>query len=64
MCIEVKFMGKLPEFLAIEWGSVVKHDNGGYTFSCKEFPQVSNGLEMMWRYHWKHEQGLNGNLLK
>ena len=51
---KVKFTGKLPEFLTIEWGSIVRHDNGRYAFSCKEFPQVSNGLEMMCRCHWKH----------
>ena len=47
-------MGKLPKLLAIEWRSVVRHDNSGYAFSCKEFPQVSDGLEMMCRCHWKH----------
>ena len=51
---EVKVMGKLPKFLSIERRSVVRHDNSGYAFSCKEFPQVSNGLEMMCRCHWKH----------
>ena len=40
--------------LPLNGGSVVRHDNGGYAFSCKKFPQVSDGLEMMWRCHWKH----------
>ena len=47
-------MSKLLKLLAIEWRSIVRHDNGGYTFSCKEFHQVSNDLEMMCRCHWKH----------
>ena len=51
-------MGKLPKLLAIEWRSIVRHDNGRYAFSCKEFPQVGNGLEMMCRCHWKHIQEL------
>ena len=55
---EVEFTGKLPKLLTIEWGSIVRHDNGGYAFSCKGFPQVSNGLEMMCRCHWKHVREL------
>ena len=51
---EVKVMGKLPQFFSIERRSVVRHDDNGYAFSCKEFPQVSDGLEMMCRCHWKH----------
>ena len=38
----------------LKGGAIVRHDNSGYAFSCKEFPQVSNGLEMMCRGHWKH----------
>ena len=34
---EVKVMGKLSELLSIEWGSIVRHDNGQHSFSCKKF---------------------------
>ena len=51
---EVKVTGKLPKSFSIEGRSIVGHDDSGYAFSCKEFPQVSDGLEMMCRCHWKH----------
>ena len=46
-------MGKLPKFFSIDGRSIVRHDNSRYAFSCKEFPQVGDGLEMMCRCHWK-----------
>ena len=55
---EVKVMGKLPKFFSVERRSIVRHDDSRYAFSCKEFPQVSDGLEMMCRCHWKHVREL------
>ena len=46
---EIKVTGKLSKFLTIEWGTIVRHDDGRHSFSCK---RVHVGGWWSWNDDW------------
>ena len=50
---EVILSSKPFEIVSIEWRAIVGHHNGGSAFSCEEFFEMVDGLEMMCGCHWE-----------
>ena len=47
VCTKLNSWSKPFEFISIEWRAIIRHHNGGYAFSCEEFTEMVDGIEMM-----------------